>query len=61
MVGRSGRVQATGPDQEWRNLGMTRFTVNTEFTSSRHRARTTRTLAEHIALLGQYRDAIGGL
>jgi alkanesulfonate monooxygenase SsuD/methylene tetrahydromethanopterin reductase-like flavin-dependent oxidoreductase (luciferase family) len=47
--------------EAWRRLGMTHLTVNTEFTSSRHRATAATTVDEHIALLEQYRDAIGGV
>ena len=45
----------------WRCLGMTHLTVNTEFTSSRHRATGAKTMNEHVALLEQYRDVVGDL
>lgn len=43
----------------WRALGLTHLTVNTEFISARHRASEARTVAEHLTLLEQYRDAVG--
>jgi probable F420-dependent oxidoreductase len=47
--------------EAWRRLGMTHLTVNTEFTSGRHKATTAKTLDEHLALLEQYRDCVGDL
>ena len=40
---------------------MTHLTVNTEFTSGRHRASTAKTVDEHLTLLEQYRDVVGDL
>ena len=47
--------------EAWRALGMTHLTVNTEFTSGRHRATPARTVDEHVAFLERYRDAVGDL
>jgi alkanesulfonate monooxygenase SsuD/methylene tetrahydromethanopterin reductase-like flavin-dependent oxidoreductase (luciferase family) len=47
--------------EAWRRLGMTHLTVNTEFTSSRHRATPAKTMGEHVALLEQYREVVGDL
>ena len=47
--------------EAWRGLGMTHLTVNTEFTSGRHRASPARTVDEHVAFLERYRDAVGDL
>ncbi|MFN8590455.1 MAG: LLM class F420-dependent oxidoreductase [Thermomicrobiales bacterium] len=47
--------------EAWHRLGMTHLTVNTEFTSGRHRATKAKTMKEHIALLEQYRAVIGDL
>lgn len=47
--------------EAWRELGITHLTVNTEFTSGRRRAASATTVDEHVALLDQYRVAVGGL
>jgi hypothetical protein len=40
---------------------MTYLTVNTEFTSARHRATLARTADEHVTFVEQYRDTVGEL